>query len=159
MVSPSEDWLISPQINSKVAPLLNLQWRRRFNDGMVVVRGGYTHERSFGDFDLDGDGDAESNVRFGDRTNRSYLLAHGKFDLEGPWRGGFTAERTSDKTLFDRYNVRDTYQDNGLYYGDRRRLISQIYAERQTQRSYLSVAAFSIQSLRVAQFDAVDARR
>ena len=155
VVSPSEDWLISPQINTEVAPLLNLQWRRRFDSGTVVVRGGYTYERNFGDFDQDGDGDAESNVLFGDRTNRSYLLAHGKFDLQGPWRWGFTAERTSDKTLFDRYNVRDTYQDNGLYYGDRRRLISQIYAERQTQRSYLSVAAFSMQSLRVAQFDPV----
>jgi LPS-assembly protein len=149
VVSPSEDWLISPQINTEVAPLLNLQWRRRFANGMIVARGGYTYERNFGDFDLDGDGDYESNVRFGDRDHRSYLLTHGAFDPDGPWRFGFTAERTSDKTLFDRYDVRDPYQDNGLYYGDRRRLISQVYAERQTNRSYLSVAAFSIQSLRL----------
>lgn len=155
VVSPSEDWLISPQINTRVAPFLNLQWRRRFADGTIVVRGGYTYETSFGDFDLDGDGDAESNVRFGDRTNRSYLLAHGAFDPMGPWRWGFTAERVSDKSLFDQYSVNDPYQDNGLYYGDRRRLISQLYAERQTERSYVSVAAFSIQSLRVAQFDPV----
>ena len=155
VISPSEDWLISPQINTRVAPFVNAQWRRRFDSGTLVVRGGYTYERNFGDFDQDGDGDAESNVRFDDRTNRSYLLAHGNFDLAGPWRWGFTAERTSDKTLFDRYNVRDTYQDNGLYYGDRRRLISQIYAERQTERSYLSVAAFSMQSLRVARFDPI----
>ena len=149
VVSPSEDWLISPQINTEVAPLLNLQWRRRFAEGMIVVRGGYTYEKNFGDFDLDGDGDYESNVRFGDREHRSYLLSHGAFDPDGPWRFGFTAERTSDKTLFDRYDVRDPYQDNGLYYGDRRRLISQIYAERQTERSYVSVAAFSLQSLRL----------
>ena len=149
VVSPSEDWLFSPQINTRVAPLLNVQWRRRFETGVIVARGGYTYGRNFGDFDLDGDGDTESNVRFGDRTSRSYLLAHGKFDPEGPWRYGFTAERVSDKTLFDRYDVNAPYQDNGLYYGDRRRLISQIYAERQTQRSYLSVAAFSIQSLRL----------
>ncbi|WP_312783960.1 LPS assembly protein LptD [Brevundimonas sp.] len=155
VVSPSEDWLISPQINSDVAPFLNLQWRRRFDSGSLVVRGGYTYERNFGDYDTNGDGVIENNVRFGDRTNLSYLLAHGAFDLQGPWRWGFTAERTSDKTLFDRYNVRDTYQDNGLYYGDRRRLISQIYAERQTDRSYLSVAAFSMQSLRVSRFDPV----
>lgn len=155
VVSPSEDWLISPQINSRVAPLLNLQWRRRFADGMVVLRGGYTYERNFGDFDLDSDGDAESNVKFGDRTSRSYFLGHGRFDPEGPWRWGFTAERTSDKTLFDRYDVRDPYQDNGLYYGDQRRLISQIYAEHQTDRSYVSVAAFTLQSLRVARFDPV----
>lgn len=149
VVSPSEDWLISPQINTKIAPLLNLQWRRRFANGAVVARGGYTYERNFGDFDLDGDGSFESNVRFGDREHRSYLLSHGEFDPDGPWRFGFTAERTSDKTLFDRYDIRSPYQDNGLYYGDRRRLISQIYAEHQTDRSYVSVAAFSIQSLRL----------
>lgn len=155
VVSPSEDWLFSPQFNTDVLPFLNLQWRRRFASGTIEARGGYTYARNFGDFDLDGDGDAETNVDFGDRTSRSYFLGHGAFDLQGPWRWGFTAERVSDKTLFDRYDVRDPYQDNGLYYGDQRRLISQIYAERQTQRSYLSVAAFSIQSLRVAQFDAV----
>ncbi|MDQ1153828.1 LPS-assembly protein LptD [Brevundimonas sp. SORGH_AS_0993] len=159
VVSRSEDWLISPQINTRIAPLLNLQWRRRFADGMIVARGGYTHERNFGDFDLNGDGQFESNVRFGDREHRSYLLSHGAFDPDGPWRYGFTAERTSDKTLFDRYDVRTPYQDNGLYYGDRRRLISQIYAEHQTDRSYVSVAAFSIQSLRVdPRFAATDFR-
>lgn len=159
VVSKSEDWLISPQINTRIAPLLNLQWRRRFADGMIVARGGYTYERNFGDFDVDGDGDFESNVRFGDREHRSYLLSHGAFDPDGPWRYGFTAERTSDKTLFDRYDVRSPYQDNGLYYGDRRRLISQIYAEHQTDRSYVSVAAFSIQSLRVdPRFAATDFR-
>src|SRR5690606_3556006 len=123
----------------------NAQWRRRFNSGTIVARGGYTYAKNFGDFDLDNDGKAESNVNFGDRTSRSYILAHGEFDLQGPWRWGFTAERVSDKTLFDRYDVQNPYQDNGLYYGDRRRLISQLYAERQTERSYLSVAAFSIQ--------------
>lgn len=155
VISPSEDWLISPQINSGVAPFLNLQWRRRFADAMVVARGGYTYAKNFGDFDLDGDGRAESNVDFGDLTSRSYLLAYGRWDPAGPWRAGFTAERTSDKTLFDRYDIRDPYQDNGLYYGDQRRLISQVYAERQTQRSYLSVAAFAIQSLRVAEFNPI----
>jgi LPS-assembly protein len=155
VVSPSEDWLISPQINTRVAPLLNLQWRRRFGDGTIVARAGYTYERSFGDFDLDGDGNAESNVKYGDRTHRSYFLGHGRFDPDGPWRAGFTLERVSDKTLFDRYDVRDPYQDNGLYYGDQRRLISQFYVERQTSRSYVSVAAFSIQSLRVKEFNLV----
>jgi LPS-assembly protein len=155
VVSPSEDWLISPQINARVSPFLNLQWRRRFTDATIVARGGYTYAKSFGDFDLDGDGDAESNVDFGDRTSRSYLIAYGRYDPAGPWRGGFTAERVSDKTLLDRYDIQDPYQDNGLYYGDRRRLISQIYAERQTERSYLSVAAFAIQSLRVTQFNDV----
>jgi LPS-assembly protein len=155
VISPSEDWLISPQLNTRIAPLLNLQWRRRFADGTMVLRGGYTYERNFGDFDLDGDNQAESNVTFGDRTSRSYFLGYGRFDPDGPWRWGFTAERTSDKTLFDRYDIRDPYQDNGLYYGDQRRLITQLYAERQTARSYLSIATFAMQSLRVSRFDPV----
>jgi LPS-assembly protein len=155
VMSPSEDWLISPQFNTDVAPLLNLQWRRRFANGTIVARLGGTYEYSFGDFDLDNDGDAESNVKYGDRTARSYLLSHGRFDPDGPWRWGFTVERTSDKTLFDRYDIRDPYQDNGLYYGDQRRLISQIYAEHQTARSYVSIAAFTLQSLRVSKFDPV----
>ncbi|WP_420479609.1 LPS-assembly protein LptD [Brevundimonas sp. FT23028] len=155
VISPSEDWLISPQFNTDVAPFMNLQWRRRFSDGTIVLRGGYTYERNFGDFDIDNDGDVDGNVRFGDQTSRSYFLGQGAFDPAGPWRWGFTAERTSDKTLFDRYDVRDPYQDNGLYYGDQRRLISQLYAERQTERSYVSIAAFSIQSLRVKEFSPV----
>ena len=149
VVSPSEDWLISPQINSNVAPLLNAQWRRRFSNGTVVARGGYTYARNFGDFDSNGDGIDDTAVPL-DEEHRSYLLAHGRFDPKGPWRWGFTAERTSDKTLFDRYDMVAPYQDNGLYYGDQRRLISQLYAERQTDHSYLSIAAFSMQSLRVA---------
>lgn len=155
VISPSEDWLISPQFNTDVAPFVNLQWRRRFADGTLVLRGGYTYERNFGDFDLNNDGIVENDVRFGDLTSRSYFLGYGAFDPAGPWRWGFTAERTSDKTLFDRYDVRAPYQDNGLYYGDERRLISQIYAEHQTERSYLSIAAFSIQSLRVKEFSLI----
>ena len=147
VVSSSEDWLISPQLNTDVAPLLNLQYRRRFTYGTVVARTGYTYDENFGDFDANGDNVPDIPIS---AEHRSYLLAWGRFDPRGPWRGGFTAERTSDKTLFDRYDIRDPYQDNGLYYGDRRRLISQIYLERQTPRSYLSIAAFDIQSLRVA---------
>lgn len=151
VVSPSEDWLFSPQFNTEVEPLLNLQWRRRFADGTVVVRGGYTYAQNFGDFDANDDGIDDAPQPLG-REHRSYVLAGGAFDPAGPWRWGFTVERTSDKTLFDRYDVDDPYQDNGLYHGDERRLITQAYAERQTERSYLSFAAFDIQSLRVKTF-------
>ncbi|MEH6665342.1 MAG: LPS assembly protein LptD [Brevundimonas sp.] len=134
--SPSEDWIISPQFNTEVNPFLNVQWRRHFGDGIVQARAGYTYE------DIPG---------VEDEDHRGYLLAHGTFDPAGPLRWGFTAERASDKTLFDRYGTDNPYQDNGLYYGDRRRLISQVYVERQTERSYLSAAAFTIQSLRVLE--------
>ncbi|MGZ9114011.1 MAG: LPS-assembly protein LptD, partial [Brevundimonas sp.] len=88
VVSPSEDWLISPQLNTDVAPLLNLQWRRRFSNGSVVARAGYTYEENFGDFDGP-DPDNLPDIPIA-AEHRSYLLAYGRFDPDGPWRGGFT---------------------------------------------------------------------
>lgn len=152
VLSPSEDLVITPQINSEVNPLLNVTWRRRFDTGFVQTRTGYSYERNFGDVDLDGSGAVDSwekDVRFGPHDHRAYILANGEFDPEGPWRWGFTAERVTDQTLFDRYDIEDVYNERGLYPADYRRLISQGWLERQTERSYLSIAAMAFQSLRV----------
>ena len=121
VVSPSEDWLISPQINTEVAPFLNLQWRRRFGDGIVVARAGYTYERNFGDFDPTA---IDRDIRFGDRPPQ--LSA-------GLWRGSIRPGHGAGASPPSAHRTRrcstattsaDPYQDNGLYYGDRRRLIS-----------------------------------
>ena len=144
-ISPSSDLTISPQINSKVAPFLNTEFRKRFYSGEVSVRLGYTHERDF-----DGKGN-----EFGRKTDRSYILGRGAFQINEAWRWGFTAERTSDDLIFDKYEVSKVYESRGPYVADDRRLISQIYAIRQDQRSYLSVAAISLQGLRPGGFDPV----
>lgn len=156
--SPSHDLVVSPQINTRVNPLLNLTWRRHFGPGQVNIRTGYTWERNFGDPDLNNDGVVspdEENVRFGPYEHRGYVLGSGAFDHGGPWRWGFSIERVSDKTFFDRYDITDVYEQRGLYEVGERRLISQVYAERQTRSSYLGLGAFTVQSLRVAQFDPV----
>jgi LPS-assembly protein len=138
VINPSSDLTLSPQINSKVNPLLNGEYRQRFNSGVIDLRFGYTHET-----DLDGNGN-----HFGDNTNRSYILGSGAFRFDDHWTAGFTAERTSDPLLFDKYDIGRVYQARGPYVPDDRRLISQAYAIRQDQDSYASVAAFSIQGLR-----------
>lgn len=152
VISPSEDLVVTPQINTEVNPFLNVTWRRRFTSGTVQTRTGYSYDRNFGDVDLNGSGVVESweeDVRFGPHDHRGYILANGAFDLEGPWRWGFTAERVSDPTLFDRYDIEEVYTDRGLYSADYRRLISQGWLQRQTERSYFSIAAMSFQSLRI----------
>ena len=143
IISPSEDLVISPQLNTNVNPFLNFQWRRRFTNGQVNARFGYTYEH-----DLDGDGD-----RIGDLTSRSYILADGAFDLDEHWRWGFAAERASEDLIFDKYDISDVYAQRGLIATDDKRLTSQIYAVRQDQRSYFSVAAVSIQGLRPGDND------
>lgn len=144
-ISPSTDLTISPQINSKVAPFLNTELRKRFYSGEVNLRFGYTHEHDF-----DGKGN-----EFGRQIDRSYILGRGSFQIDDKWRWGFTAERTSDDLIFDKYEVSKVYESRGPYVADDRRLISQIYAIRQEQRSYFSVAAISLQGLRPGAFDPV----
>jgi LPS-assembly protein len=138
VISPYADLQISPQINTHVNPFLNLQYRERFYSGDLDIRAGFTHDR---DFDSKG-------TRFGSDTNRSYILGRGGFQLNDLWRWGFTAERTSDPLLFDKYQIGDVYQTRGPYIPDDRRLISQVYAARQDQQSYFSAAAMSFQGLR-----------
>jgi LPS-assembly protein len=138
VISPSEDLILSPQINTKVNPFLNLDWRKRFFSGAIDVRAGYTYEQ---DFNSQGE-------RLGNPTSRSYILAKGLFAIDDNWDWGFTAERASDPLIFDRYGVDDPFIDRGLYAADDRRLISQIFSTRQDSNSYISVAAISVQGLR-----------
>lgn len=138
IISRSEDITVTPQFNSRVYPFLNVDWNRRFYSGALDVRAGYTNDR---DFDSNGE-------RFGAQTSRSYILASGAFRLSQAWQWGFTAERASDKLIFDKYSVPEVFIDRGLYAADSRRLISQIYAVRQDNHSYFSIATINVQGVR-----------
>ena len=142
VISRSQDLVISPMINSRVNPFLNLDYRKRFYSGQIEARFGYTFEQDFNE-----------EAKFGEETSRSYVLASGAFELGEHWRWGFSAERASDDLIFDKYDIGDVYETRGLYEPDNRRLLSQLYAVRQTQRSFLSVAAMSIQGLRANDDD------
>lgn len=146
VISPSTDLTISPQINTKIAPFLNGELRKRFYSGEIDVRFGYTHARDF---------DGKGNELRGTSTDRSYILGRGAFQIDDRWLWGFTAERASDDLIFDKYEVGKVYISRGPYIADDRRLISQVYSIRQDDRSYFSVAAMSIQGLRPGAIDPV----
>ncbi|MBS0362235.1 MAG: LPS-assembly protein LptD [Proteobacteria bacterium] len=143
VISPSADLEISPRVMTNANPFLNLRYREAFNAGVLDLRLGYTHEA-----DLDPKGN-----RIGENTNRSYILSRGSFQVSDNWIAGFTAERTSDPLLFDKYDIPRVYQARGPYVADDHRLISQAYALRQDDNSYFSVAAFSVQGLRPGDND------
>lgn len=145
-ISPSMDLIVSPQINTKIAPFLNGEFRKRFYSGDVDIRFGYTHARDF---------DGKGNELPGTDSDRSYILGRGSFQIDEKWRWGFTAERASDDLIFDKYEIGKVYESRGPYVADDRRLISQIYTTRQDERSYLSVAAMTIQGLRPGAIDPV----
>ena len=137
-ISPSQELYFAPQINTKVNPLLGMEYRQRFYSGELDMRGGYTYEQDF-----NGNGH-----RFGDLTSRSYIFANGAFDLNKDWTWGFSADRTSDRYIFDKYDVSNVFQQQGLFQPVSQELISQIYTTRQDSESYLSVSAVSFQGLR-----------
>ena len=143
VISPSQDLVLTPQINTKVNPFLNAQYRKRFYSGAIDVRAGGTYDK---DFDNHGD-------RFGEATFKSYILARGLFDIDEKWKWGFTAERASQALIFDDYDIGDVYQTRGQFTADDHRLVSQIYATRQDKRSYFSASMISVQGLRVVQVD------
>ena len=143
VISPSQDLIISPQINSKVNPFVNLEWRKRFYSGQVEARFGYTHDQDIQTIN----GDLK---KIGEDTSRSYILAKGKFNINKNWDWGFGLERASDPLIFDKYNVGRVYQDNrGLFNTDSRRLLSQIFVTEQSDRSYVSMSLLSFQGLRI----------
>ncbi len=137
VISPSQDLVLSPQFSSKVNPLLQGEYRKRFYSGQIDARFGYTYEREFNNI----------GSRYDNLTSRNYLLAQGAFTPTGNWTLGFTAERVTDPLLFQRYNIANIYVPRGLYTTDNLRLISQAYAVRQTSRSYLSISTISFQGL------------
>jgi LPS-assembly protein len=139
VISPSQDVVISPQINTKVNPLLEGEYRKRFYTGQVDARFGYTYDKQFD----------SHGQRYDNATSRSYILAQGAFAPAENWTYGFSAERVTDPLMFQRYNVANVYDQRGLYSTDDKRLISQIYLVEQNSRSYVSVAAMSFQGLRV----------
>jgi LPS-assembly protein len=143
VITPSMDITISPQINTKVNPFLNLDYRERFYSGVIDIRAGYTYDQDF----------MSNGEKFGPLTSRSYILGSGVFNLGSNWTWGFTAEQTSDDLIFQKYSIPNVYTDQGLtdrglYAADDQRLISQLYAVHQNQNSYLSIAAVEVQGLR-----------
>lgn len=138
VLSPSSDLVLAPQINTKVNPFLEGEYRKRFYSGEIDARFGYTYDQQF-----DGHGQKYDNL-----TSRSYILAQGAFAPTDNWTYGFTAERETDPLLFQRYNIPNVFGRRGLYTTDDQRLLSQVYAVEQDSKSYLSIAAMSFQGLR-----------
>jgi LPS-assembly protein len=138
VINSHQDILLTPQINSEVNPFLNVDYRQRFYSGLTEIRAGYTYSRDF----------TSNGTLFGRDTSRSYILANGSFDINKNWLWGFTAERASDKLIFDKYSISDAFIDHGLYAADNRRLISQLYVVEQSRLSYFSAAVINVQGLR-----------
>lgn len=118
-LGPSQELIVSPRYMGKVAPLLQLDWRRRFYSGTLDIQTSFTNERNF---DRDG--------KFDDKEFRGHVFAEGQFRLSDNWRWGFGVEAVSDDLYLRRYDYEESPdRAQGLFtITNQRLLINQFYA-------------------------------
>lgn len=142
-ISDSSDLTIAPMISENVNPMLELDYRKRFYSGSIKINTSITREK---DFDSDG-------VKFGDEKWRGHLYGSGRFAISPEWQWGFGVETQTDDLYDRRYDIDGQNKLRGLYQGQPRRLLSQLYAVGQGDSYYTDVSLLSFQGLRANDYD------
>jgi len=139
VLSKSSDLTITPTFYSRVRPLLQLEYRKAFATGDINASGSITYER---DFDNNGN-------RFGEEEVRGHIFADGDFRINDTWEWGFGIERASDDLFTRRYSIEGENIARGLFDGQPRTLLSQLYAVGQTEDFYADASLLFFQNLQV----------
>ena len=130
-LSPSRDLTITPHIYSAVLPGLQAQYRALTKTGAWQVGGFLT----YGTREI---GTVTSLTPGTDRNVRGYFDANGRWQFGPYWTVTASTRLTTDRTFLRRYD---------LPYDDRLRTVAE--AERIDENSYLSIAGYAVQTLRV----------
>lgn len=114
---------------TKAAPMGQLQYRQLTKSGAVQVTGYATRSRRV---PIDG------TTLTSQRDWRGYIGANGRYQFDPHWSATFSLRRASDRTFLRRYDIsRDD------------RLRSMVDVERIDDNSYLSIAGWATQTLRI----------
>lgn len=143
-LSEHSDLTVTPQINAKVAPLVRVDYRKRFFSGFVDLETSFTHEQDF-----DGDGDT-----FGDKAWRSHIYGTGAFDITDNWMWGFGLERQTDDLYDLRYDIDGEDNPRGIYTSRPRQLLSQLYTTGQDHNYYVETGLLAVQGLLAGDVEA-----
>lgn len=131
-VAPDRDITVTPWFYTAVNPALQLQARRLFSQGPIEIDSLFTYTRL-------GDVDANGNIIDKGNRFRGYFALKGTLQHSPEWQSRFSVRLTTDDTFNRLY---------GLGFDD---MLRSTYAlERQTNDSYLSIAGWAFQGLRVS---------
>ncbi|HEX8640220.1 MAG TPA: LPS assembly protein LptD [Allosphingosinicella sp.] len=129
-LAPNRDFTITPHVYSDVLPMLEAEYRQLTSLGPFRVRGYLTYGERL---DLFADPDARE-----DDGIRGYLEGNGRLQLNPRWSVTASGRYVTDRTFLRRYDIsRDD------------RLRSVVDFERITSDSYISLAGWAFQGLRV----------
>lgn len=143
-ISPYQDLTLSPRVMANVNPLLEAQYRKRFWSGSVQADVSLTNEQ---EFDSDGE-------KFGEKEWRGHIFAEGGFEIRPGWGWGFAVEQVSDDLYTRRYDIEGENSDRGLYAGQPRYLLNQLYTQAQGTDWYFDGALLTFETNRDNDSDA-----
>ncbi|MEE4205834.1 MAG: LPS assembly protein LptD [Erythrobacter sp.] len=128
-LADNKDLTLGAYVFSEVAPMLRAEWRHLTGTGAYQVTGYLTQSSRVAD--LTGQATTESDPR-------GYLFANGRFQFTEHWSLTGSVRAASDRTFLRRY---DLSRDD--------RLRSTVNLERIDEDSYLSLAGWATQTLRI----------
>lgn len=127
-LAPNRDLKVSATVFSRVAPLFQAEFRDLEKNGGFKIGGYATYSTRINTI----------GAPVSSRELRGYVDAIGKFQLTPAWSVSGSIRLVSDRTFLRRYDIsRDD------------RLRSTIAAERIDSNSYLSIAGWAVQTLRI----------
>jgi len=135
-LAPNYDATISPRFTTTQGPLLRGEWRQRFEDGQLTIRGAGIDQLDKNKFLLDG------TPTPGFRDFRGAIEASGRFNLSPQWTWGFDGVGLTDRTFFQDYKIQllqQTAVDPILNYMTE--AVSQVYLIGRGDRSYFDMRA------------------
>jgi LPS-assembly protein len=125
-IASNRDLTITPHVYSAALPLIDAKYRALTRRGAYQIAGFATYGSRI---------PVTGAVRR--RDFRGYLDANGRFQLDADWSLSGSIRRVTDRTFLRRYDI--SYDD---------RLRSTVNLERIDNRSYFSLAGWTVQTLR-----------
>ncbi len=154
---------VTPRIFSKVNPLLEYQFARKFHTGRIDIEGSFTYgsvfDRNGNAFD---DPDAFVDPLVGLKKTptgkrwRSHFYADGYFSPTDFWDYGFGVQLATDDNYLNRYDLNERPGSRGIYQSESRRNTSQAFLVGQDDDIRFSVSTVGFQDLRSRVVDLGD---
>jgi LPS-assembly protein len=130
-LADNKDLTLGAYVYTDAPPMASAKWRHLTSKGAYQVTAYATHSRRISD--LTGTPTSEKDFR-------GYIFANGTFQLDPNWSVTASIRRASDRTFLRRYDIsRDD------------RLRSLVEVERIDRDSYLQIAGYATQTLRINQ--------
>ena len=130
-LAPNRDATITPHVYSDVLPMLEAEYRQLTSLGAFQLRGYVTRSSRLPIDPVD-------PTQNRDEAVRAYIEGNGRFQLDPSWSITASGRYVTDRTFLRRYDIsRDD------------RLRSMVDAERITPNSYVSIAGWAFQGLRI----------